>query len=642
MADARTIDFSQEDESRVTVVDRGSLHRVLGTPQLFAIGYGDVGSSIYYALGVTTLYALGAAPLALALAGIVFFCTVLTYAELSAAMPESGGSCSFARHAFNDLVSFIAGWALLLDYIVTIAISAFSIGPYLRNCLPGMMVAIGNVPFTLLMLGVLLWLNILGIKESTRISLLLAIFGVATQLIIITIGLVLLMQIFQPQAFVGHLQQLWFHLQIGLSDNTWSPTWPQFWKGVGMAMVAYIGIESISQLAGETRHPDRTIPRAMVLTMVTLFVLYFGTSTIALTAMSPQELTSAYLDNPLAGIAASMPFGQQLLVPWVGLLGATILFVAANAGLIGASRLTFAMSEHFTLPRIFYRLHPRFKTPYVSLIAFTMIAAAIVTVAQHLTNIAELYNFGAMLSFALAHLSLLGLRIRQPRMPRPFKVEGNLQIGQMELPLTALVGLLGTVAVWVDVVLTKPAGRNLGFLWMGMGLVLYFWYRRQQKLPAAARVTIEKLQMPGYRQVGLKKILVPTTGAHTNDMIQFAAKLAKVHGANVAALHVIEIPPSLPLDTFFPEKLALADSIMEQSQAIGREYEVPIDAQVKQARFAGETIVEIAKEGNYDLIIIGARPRPAAPGLSTLGTTVEYVMRNAPGRVWIFTGQTGG
>src|SRR3990167_8718612 len=152
MPDGRTIDFSHQDESRVTVLDRGNLHRVLNTPQLFAIGFGDVGSSIYYALGVTTLYALGATPLALALAGIVFFCTVLTYTELSTAMPESGGSCSFARHAFNDLVSFIAGWALLLDYIVTIAISAYSIGPYLRNCLPGMMAVVGNVPFTLLML----------------------------------------------------------------------------------------------------------------------------------------------------------------------------------------------------------------------------------------------------------------------------------------------------------------------------------------------------------------------------------------------------------------------------------------------------------------------------------------------------------
>ena len=233
-----TIDFSEPPSARVPVLDKGNLHRVLNTRQLFAIGYGDVGSSIYYALGVTTLYALGAAPIALALAGIVFFCTVLTYAELSAAMPESGGSCSFARHAFNDLLSFVAGWALLLDYIVTIAISAYSIGPYLSNSIPALRTSIGNVPFTLSVLAVLLGLNIIGIKESTRVSWLLCIFDIVTQLVIITLGLILLMQVFQPQQFAAHLQQLWVRMQVGVSETTWSPTWPQFWKGVGMAMVA--------------------------------------------------------------------------------------------------------------------------------------------------------------------------------------------------------------------------------------------------------------------------------------------------------------------------------------------------------------------------------------------------------------------
>ncbi len=636
MMDDRTIDFSHQEESRVTVVDRGSLHRVLGTPQLFSIGYGDVGSSIYYALGVTTLYALGAAPLALALAGVVFFCTVMSYAELSTAMPESGGSCSFARYAFNDLMSFVAGWALLLDYIVTIAISAYSIGPYLSNLVPALKTSVGNVPFTLMVLGLLLGLNVVGIKESTRVSLLLCIFDIATQLAIITLGLVLLLRIAQPGVFWTHLQQLWFHMQVG-TDHAWSPTWEQFFKGVGMAMVAYIGIESISQLAGEARHPNRTLPRAMIGTMVTLFVLYFGISVIALTALTPQELTTAYLEDPIAGIAASMPFGREYLAPWVGLLGATILLVAANAGLVGASRLTFAMSEHFTLPRLFYRLHPRFKTPYVSLIAFTGVAAAVVIMARNLTHIAELYNFGAMLSFALAHLSLLGLRIRQPDLKRPFKVGWNVVLGRVELPLPALLGLLGTAAVWVDVILTKPAGRNLGFLWMGTGLAAYLWYRRKQRLPATGRVEIEKLQIPGYKPVSVKKILVPTISANLNEMIQFAARTAKTHNADLTALHVIEIPPSLPLETFFPEKLGLADSIMEQAQAIGREYEVPIEAQVKQARFAGETIVELARDGGYDLVILGAKPHMIPAGLSSLGTTVEHVVRNAPCRVWVFT-----
>lgn len=636
MAD-RPFDISEGPSERVSVLDKGNLHRVLNAPQLFAIGYGDVGSSIYYALGVTTLYALGAVPLALALAGIVFFCTVLTYAELSAAMPESGGSCSFARHAFNDLVSFIAGWALLLDYIVTIAISAFSIGPYLSNFIPVLKSSIGNVPFTLAILATLLALNIFGVKESTRISLLLCIFDIATQLAIITVGLIFLMHLLHPQQFLFQLQQLWIHMRVGVPDAVWSPTWPQFWKGVGMAMVAYIGIESISQLAGEARHPNRTVPRAMLATMVTLFILYFGISSIALSALTPQELTTQYLEDPIAGIASSIPYGREYLAPWVGLLGATILFVAANAGLIGASRLTFAMSEHFALPRVFYKLHSKYKTPYMSLIAFTVIAGAIVTVAQHLTHIAELYNFGAMLSFALAHASLLGLRIRQPDLVRPFKIGWNVRFGRYELPLTSVLGLLGTVAVWVDVILTKPAGRNLGFLWMGIGLLLYFWYRRTQNLPPTARVEIEKLQMPGYQEVKIRRILIPRSSPARPEAVQFAVRLAKEYSAEVLALHVIEIPPTLPLDTFFADKLATGDQIMEQTQAIGREYEIPITTQVQQARSAGETIVETAKEQGVDLIVMAARTPPM--GSFVIGTTVEYVLRHAPCRVSVLTGK---
>src|SRR3989338_7801657 len=180
MSEPKSFDFSEPSGGdHVSVMDRGSLHRRLKIPQLFAIGYGDVGSSIYYALGITTLYALGATPLALLLAGLVFVCTVLTYAELYSAMPEAGGSCSFARHAFNDLVSFIAGWALLLDYIVTIAISAYTVGPYLSYFFPALKSVAGNIPFALGVIGLLLGINLIGIKESTRIFLLFCVFATA-------------------------------------------------------------------------------------------------------------------------------------------------------------------------------------------------------------------------------------------------------------------------------------------------------------------------------------------------------------------------------------------------------------------------------------------------------------------------------
>jgi APA family basic amino acid/polyamine antiporter len=627
MASEREFDLSDEGQARHHIVqmDKEGLMRVLRVRDLFAIGYSDVGSSIYYALGITTLYALGATPLALALAGIAFFCTTLTYAEMSSALPEAGGSASFARHAFNDMVSFIAGWALLLDYIVTIAISAFTVGPYLAYFIPALK-GVANVPFTLMVLGVLLALNIFGIRESTRISLLLCIFGIATQLAIILIGGLFLLNI-------PHIAQIAHQMRIGVAGVDWSPTWPQFWKGVSMAMVAYIGIESISQLGGEARNPGRTVPRAMLLTMVALFVMYFGISTIALSAMHPKVLATQYLQDPLAGIAAALPRGGRLLAPWVGVLGAMILFVAANAGLIGASRLTFAMGEYYQVPRIFYKLHPRFRTPYVSLSLFAGLAALVILVAKRLTFIADLYNFGAMLAFSLAHLSLLGLRVRKPDLARPFRIPFNIPFGRAKLPISAIIGLLATVGVWIDVVITKPAGRNLGFAWMAIGLVCYLAYRQKQRIAPTAHVEIERVKVPEFTSVSTRKILVPTLGGPDTENLQFACEMAKRRGAEVTALYVIEIPSALPIDTFLPDRLSEADAALKRAQAIGREFEVAVTTHLLQARSAGQAILDLAKEKNFDAIVMGTSYRRGAS--AWLGATTEYVVRNAPCRVLI-------
>jgi len=625
MENEREFDLSDEAQRphHIVQMDRGGLLRVLRVRDLFALGYSDVGSSIYYALGVTALYALGATPLALALAGIAFFCTTLTYAEMASALPEAGGSSSFARHAFNDLVSFIAGWALLLDYIVTIAISAFTVGPYLAYFFPVLKEGLANIPFTLAVLGILLALNVVGIKESTRISLLLCVFDIATQLSIIVIGALFLLNI-------PHLVEF---MKIGVPGVDWSPTWPQFWKGVSMAMVAYIGIESISQLGGEAQHAGRTLPKATLLTMLALFVMYFGISTIALSAIHPKVLATEYLQDPLAGIAAALPVGSHFLAPWVGILGATILFVAANAGLVGASRLTFAMGEYYQVPRIFYRLHPRFRTPYISLAFFAGLAALVVLVAKRLTFIADLYNFGAMLAFTLAHLSLLGLRVRQPDLARPFRIPFNISIGRYRLPVSAIIGLLATFGVWVDVVITKPAGRNLGLFWMAIGVACYLAYRRKQRIPATAQVEIERVRVPEFTPLKTGKILVPTLGGSYTENLQIACEMAKSRAAEVTAVYVIEIPASLPLDTFLPERLADADAALKRAQAIGREFELGVATRLLQARSAGQAIVDLAKEHAADLIVMGTSYRRGAS--AWLGSTTEYVIRNAPCRVLI-------
>ncbi|MBI4437014.1 MAG: universal stress protein, partial [Candidatus Omnitrophica bacterium] len=211
-----------------------------------------------------------------------------------------------------------------------------------------------------------------------------------------------------------------------------------------------------------------------------------------------------------------------------------------------------------------------------------------------------------------------------------------------------LIGVLGTIAVWVDVVISKPAGRNLGFVWMFAGIVFYYAYRKRQEISATSRVELEKMEIPEYKEQPITKILVPTRGENFNT-VQYAAKVAHSHGASLTALYVIEIPASLPLDTFFPDRLLKADTVIESSQAICREYGIPAKTLVLQSRSAGQAIYETARDGGYDLIILGTSlESPSRIGSrlgsalgsavsvsSFLGSTVDYVLKRAPCRVWI-------
>nr|NGX27763.1 putative transporter [Chlamydiota bacterium] len=300
------------DEKRsIARLEKDTPPRKLGVTDLFAVGYGDLGSSIFYALGITTFFALGAAPISLVLAGIVFVCTSLTYAEMTAAIPASGGSASFARIAFNDFVSFIAGWGLLLDFIVTIAISIFVILPYLSFFYGGPIHVSVHLAISVGIIGILYIVNYFGVQHSTRISIFLTGIALFTQVLILILAL-----------FGGvDLVKVFEQMKIGVQAN-WSPTWDNFLKGTAMAMVAYTGIESIAALGSETKRPIKTLPRAVMIVMSVLVTMYLAISVIGLSVMSPQELGTKYVDNPILGIVNNLPFGSAALVPWVGFLAA--------------------------------------------------------------------------------------------------------------------------------------------------------------------------------------------------------------------------------------------------------------------------------------------------------------------------------
>lgn len=614
--------------SRIAQIDKGVMKRVLGVKDLFAIGYGDLGSSIYYALGVTALFALGATPISLLIAGLVFTCTALTYAEITASFHESGGSASFARHAFNDLISFIAGWGLLLDYVVTIAISSFAVAPYLAYFNHAFRDPFFHSVFTIVLIFILFCLNLLGVRQSTRLSFILVTFTLITQLIIIVIGFVYLFDL----PFIVE------HLRINVPGTDWSPSWPSFWKGTAMAMVAYTGIESIAQLGAEAKKPEKTSPRAIFLTMTVLVLMYIAISLVALSALPPKTLATKYVDDPIAGIVSALPFGSTVLSPWVGILAAVLLFVAANAGLVGASRLAFNMGEYYQLPQPFYRLHRRFRTPWVSLLCFAIISSLVIIWSRaQMDFLADLYNFGAMISFFFAHLSLIAMRIKQPDLKRPYRIPFNIPFGRHRIPITAIIGCIATFAVWVLVVITKPDGRYLGFGWMIFGIAMFLIYRHKHRIAATGQLSIQKIQMPEFSTLKIRNILVPTGGHIQIETVQMACELARLHNAKLIAVHVIQLPSSLPLDTAVPNRELRAEALLKRAEAIAREYRLPIELKVLRSRSVANTIIELTETGEYDLLVLGVSTAAHRDTLHKMfGSTTEKIVRKAACRVWIY------
>jgi len=456
------------------------LRRILGVPALFSAGYGDVGSSIYYALGIVALVAVGATPIALALAGIIYIFNALTYAEGSAMIPEAGGSASFARQGFNDLGGFAGGWALMLSYIVTISISSFTIPPYLSFFWPILKEPAVGTATSLGIIIFLMMLNVFGIRESSRLNVMFITVDIATQLGLIISGVVLITAI-NPGILFEHM----------FGAGNW-PTTQNLVFGIALAALAFTGVETVSQMAQEARRPAEQIPRAYMLMIVIVLVLFAGISLVALSAMTPQLLgdpINGWARDPVAGIAANLPSErlQDIFAPLVAVLAATILLTATNAGIMGVSRLAFNLSSHRQLPATLSRVHPRFRTPYIAIIVFCTTALLVLIPAffnpDFFTDLGALYAFGSLLSFALAHAAILSLRKKQPDLPRPFKLRGNIKVRGIDLPVTAVLGLLSTSAVWIILIIIQPYSRLVGIIWMAAGLVIYTIYRKKAGLP---------------------------------------------------------------------------------------------------------------------------------------------------------------
>jgi len=616
------------------------LERVLGTPALFATAYGNVGSSIYYALGLVAGIALGLTPLVFVISGLIFAATAATYTEGTVRYPEAGGSSSFARHAFNELVSFGAAWAQMLNYIITIAISAFFVPHYLSIFWDPLRENPWDIVGGVVVVVVLVLLNIVGIREAARLNIFLAVIDFATQLLLVIVGFALV-----------------FHPQIVFESNIhWgvAPTWSAFFLAIPIAMIAYTGIETVSNLAEEARDPPRDIPRSIRWVAGAVFAIYFTLPMIALSALPVRKTADGYetllglppeeggfKNDPVLGLVENLGLHGQVLDAakiYVGILAATILFIATNAGVIGASRITYAMASYRQLPEVFRRLHPKFKTPWLSLVVFAGIVSVAVLLPGQTDFLGDMYAFGAMLSFTIAHVSIVALRVRSRDDPEAFQVKPSIRIGGIDWPLFALFGALGTGLAWVVVIVQKPGPRWAGLGWLAVGLLGYLAYRRFVVRASPTETLHAPVIIGPGAALEYRNILAPVKpGRASEEAIDVACRLAAERGARIAALSVVVAPLELPIDAVIEDEERRAYEALDAAAAIAELYGVNVTERLVRARHAGRAIVDEATSRQSEIIVMGA-PRSRL-GVAVFSDTVDFVLKHAPCRVMVVAGQ---
>src|SRR4051812_11018833 len=448
------------------------LQRVLGTNALFSTAYGNVGSSIYYALGLVASFALGLTPIVFLIAGGIFYLTAATYAEATAMYPEAGGSSSFARRAFNEFWSFFAAWGQMLNYVITIAISAFFVPHYLGGVLGVDALRHGpaDIFVGIAVIVLLVAVNVRGAEESAAVNVGLALTDFATQLLLVLVGLFL---VFSPQTLADNI-----HWGI-------APTWKDFFIAIPVAMIAYTGIETISNMAEEAKDESKTIPEAIKRVVVAVFAIYLLLPAVALSALPVtqdadgnyttllglSEEQGGFAGDPVLGVVKGLHLGflQGPAEVYVGLLAATILFIATNAGIIGVSRLVYSMGLHRQMPDRLRQLHPKHGTPWIGIIVFGAIACLTLIPGQAVF-LGNMYAFGAMLSFTIAHIAVARLRVKEPDVERPYRGPGHLHIHGLDLPLFAVLGGLGTGLAFVTVTVLHLDVALAGTAWLLLGI----------------------------------------------------------------------------------------------------------------------------------------------------------------------------
>jgi len=630
------------------------LRRGVGVPGLFVAVYSSIGFSIYFALGVVADRGLGLTPLIFLAAGLMFVLTTLSYVEGGAMIRERGGSSSFARHAFNELIAFIAGWAILIDYLIVTALAALSVPHYLEPVTPDLTEAWRQIAVAVAVIAAACALNILNVtgRGRERTLSVLALADIALQIAVIVVGA---LAVLHPDRLTD---QVHLFTDPSIKDIIYASV---------IAMLAYAGIEAASDLAPDIQVHPRDLKRIVSLGAVAVPLVYTGMAAIALMAVpviaGPQgpetALGGEFVQAPVLGVVSAYhPAWVAQAMRWiVALVAAPVLFWATTTAMLGVSRHIYTLAINRQIPSWLGKLNGRYATPHVAIALSGLIAIGLVAPTD-IKLLASIYAFGATLAITIAHLSILRLRIAQPDRSRPFRVPWNVSWRGAQLPVPAIFAALLSGLAFISVLVLHDTARWVGGGWMVLGLLFYVVYRKLvEGTSLTRRVSVtERALTKQVPELSYRSLLVPIFGTELDDdIVSTAGRLAAAERedrggederAHLALVYVVEVPLSAPLEAELPpEREQEARRALERAREVAEEYaDVTVSTEAIRARKVGAGIVEAARRSGAEAIVIGGEPPTKIRGGATLGgigaakpaeigAATEYVLKKAPCQV---------
>jgi basic amino acid/polyamine antiporter, APA family len=617
------------------------LGKTLGAPALFGIVQGFVAASVYFAVGLVAQRALGFTWLVFLTGGLLFGCVVLSYVEGASLHQERGGATVIARFAFNELVSFVAGWAICLEYVILIAICAFATTDYAAVFWQELDAGVPEFAMAAALVVFVAWWNARGSAAPTYARGVIVVLGdLALQLLIVGFGVAYLVE---PE------------LMSDPASVAGTPSLDDLLFVFPLVLVAFSGLDASSGLAGQVAIGRRGLRRLIAVRLLAALVPYVGIAVVA-SATLPREPGTSWLEAPMLGVVES--FSQDWLREplryVVAVSAVAILAGGCSAAMLGVSRLGYSLALNRQIPSRIGYLHPQRATPVV-IIGIGAALALLLLLTADLEFLLGISAFGATAAFTIVCLSVCRLRWREPERDRPYRMPLNVRLGGASLPLPAALGTLISGAAFVSVLAFHGGARWVGLGWMAFGVIVYVYYRLSEDKPLLKRITVPERVLTRRRaEAEYGSILVPVFGtALDDDIVQTAGRLAAEEdpefaesGAVIEALWVFEVPMALPLDTPVPDsELARARAALARAKAVGEEYEgVEVATAVVRARRAGEAIVREARRRGVEAIVLAAeQPVRTRGGVlyggkegmrdTYVGETTRYVVTKAPTRV---------